>query len=72
MAFVGIKIIGHQKMEFKADGSVVYLKAGDHPAPEPLNGMEPATVTQTEPQDDLADDPKPKRRRGRPKRVSAE
>ena len=68
MAFVGIKIIGHQKMEFKADGSVVYLKAGDHPE----DGLEPATVTQTEPQAYLADDQKPKRRRGRPKKVSAE
>ena len=59
-------------MEFKADGSVVYFKDGDHPAPEPLNGMEPETVKQPEPQADLADDQKPKRRRGRPKKVSAE
>ena len=55
-------------MEFKADGSVVFLKAGDHPE----DGLEPATVTQQEPQADLADDQKPKRRRGRPKKVSAE
>ena len=68
MAFVGTKVIGHQKMEFKADGGVVYLKDGDHPEDD----LEPATVTQPEPQADSVEDPKPKRRRGRPKKVSAE
>ena len=72
MAFVGTKVIGHQKMEFKADGSVVYLKDGDHPVQRPQSGLAPETVKQPEPQADLADDQKPKRRRGRPKKVSAE
>ena len=68
MAFVGTKIIGHQKMEFKADGSVVYVTEGVCP----VNDPEQATVRQPEPQDEPVDDQKPKRRRGRPKKASAE
>ena len=37
MAFVGTKQIGQQEMEFKADGTVVYVTSSSVPEKPPVN-----------------------------------
>ena len=77
MAFVGIKQIGQKRMKFNADGSVELLKPLDLSSSVPQKSAPQQVADQIVEKaqkvvEAVEDAVKPKARRGRPKKASAE